>query len=373
MKIGIIQPRISYYSGGGEKTQVEYSRHLALLGHSVTIYTLKSLYPDISHFYRDLQKENLSNLKIKEFDVPDKYRYIFDQEAGEDRNRWDSESLLFNQLIFNTLQEDNPDIIFSCYILDGIFRPINIPGILHLSGYPVDKLEIRKSFLSFFDATISISNNVKEKWSEYLNESKNNYVINKGVDLIDGNGQIVSKYEKNIVFAGRLIERKGVVTLLESMKNLVKNYPDLHLWILGNGPQRDQLVQIINENVLSNNVDMVGQTDQVFGYYRMADICVFPSYEKEGLMGTVLEAMSVGKPVVTTTNNGNEDVISNGVNGILVEPRSGQQLTDAIERLLKDPVLSKKIGIEAGEYVKKNLTWEKSTAKLINVFNRIIK
>jgi len=373
MKIGIIQPRISYYPGGGEKTQIEYSKHLAWLGNEVVIYTLKAPHDKISHFYKDLLNEHINKFEVKEFEIPEKYSFIFNQEPGEDRNRWDSESLLFNQLIFNTLERDKPDIVISCYILDGIFRPISVPGILHLSGYPVDKLEMRKSFLRFFDATISISNNVKDKWSEYLNENRNNHVLNKGVDIIDGNSQFGSKYAKNIVFAGRLIERKGVVTLIESMRSLVGKYPELHLWILGDGPQKDQLLSLIKDKELDKYIDLVGQTDKVFDYYRMADICVFPSYEKEGLMGVVMEAMTVGKPVITTTNNGNEDIIENGKTGILVEPRNEKQLTKSIDKLLSSPKLCREMGHKAKIYINNNHTWEIATKKLVKILSEEIR
>lgn len=373
MKIGIIQPRVSYYPGGGEKTQLEYSKHLASAGNNVVIYTLQTPNDKVSYFYKKLIDEHIDNLEVKEFKVPSKYQFIFDQEPGEDRNRWDSESLLFNQLIFNTLEIDKPDIVISCYILDGIFRPTSIPGILHLSGYPVDKLEIRKSFLRFFDATISISNNVKDKWSEYLNEGKNNYVLNKGVDKDVGTGRIDSSYKYNLVFAGRLIERKGVTTLVESMKNLVLKYSNLHLWILGNGPQIEQLSNLIKINQLEKNIDLVGQTDNVYDYYRMADICVFPSYEKEGLMGVVMESMSVGKPVITTTNNGNEDIIKNGKTGMLIEPRNEKQLTQSIDILLSSSDLRLTIGNNAKEYISKNHTWSIATNKLLKILKSEIK
>lgn len=373
MKIGIIQPRVSYYSGGGEKTQLEYSRYLANLGNRVIIYTLETPYNSTSNFYKQLQGKHIDNLEIKEFKIPDKYRYIFDQEPGEDRNRWDSESLMFNQLIFNSLCSDKPDIVISCYILDGIFRPTEIPGILHLSGYPIDKLEIRKSFLRFFDATISISNNVKDKWSEYLSERNNNYVLNKGVDTDKGTKVIHSEFDQNLVFAGRLIERKGVVTLIESMNILKSKYPNLHLWILGSGPQQDQIKKVIEDFGLNSNIDLVGQADNVFDFYRMADICVFPSYEKEGLMGVVMESMSVGKPVITTTNNGNEDIINNGNTGILVEPRNEKQLAQSIDTLLSSPDLRLTIGNNAKDYINKNHTWSIATNKLLEILKAEVK
>lgn len=372
MRIGIVQPRISYYEGGGEKFLIEYAKNLVKARHEVVIYTLKPFNKHTSSFYKDLLTVKSPELFIREFPVPGEYRDIFAINPGEDRNRWDKESLLFNQMIFSRLNSDNLSVILSCYILDGVFRPLHIPAVIYLSGYPTDYVEIRKSLLRFFNATVSISNNVKEKWSSYFTGNKN-FVINTGVSDDDVKKTAKSKFPINIVFAGRLIERKGLETLIKTMVLLRKKYPELHLWVLGDGPYKENLESQIKVNHLLENVTLKGHTNRVFEYFRMADICVFPSYEKEGLMGVVLEAMLAGKPVITTKNNGSEDVIRNGVNGILVEPRSERQLAEAIDKILTDPILHKQIGAKAKEYATKNLTWKKATTKLIKVFNKIIK
>lgn len=371
MKIAIVQPRVSYYSGGGERIPLVHAKLLSEHGHEVIIYTTDVKGVDQSSFFKEIIGFKSNLLKIKQFEIPNKFKFLYSQPAGEDRNRWDTESLLFNQLIFDELKNDSPDILLTYYILDGIFRPLNLPSILYLVGYPSDKLDIRKSFLRFFDATISISNNVKNQWGEYLDEVKNNFVLNPGVEIDQKKTKVKSEFNFNIVFAGRLIERKGLVILLKAMKIITKKYPDIHLWILGDGPQKEKLMNKIKELKLENRVSLIGWVNNINDYFRMADICVFPSLEKEGLMGVVLEAMALGKPVVTTTKNGNEDVIKDGFSGILVEPENIEQLSNAIIDLFKDQNRRKELGENAKICVTENLTLEKFYDKFIQIIKQV--
>lgn len=372
MKIAIVQPRISYYPGGGEKTQILFSKYLALHGHLVYLYTVKASKNGRSYLYRNLLKLKLKNIIFKEIEIPKKYLYIFKQQPGEDRNRWDSESLLFNQLIFDKLNRNKPDILISSYLLDGIFKPTNIPALLFLSGYPTDKLSIRKSFLRFFDATVSISKNVKQKWGVYLKEVKNNYILNKGIEIDINNIKFDSPYPINIVFAGRLLKRKGVVTLIQAINNILILYPQIHLWILGDGPQKEKIIRMIKKYHIQKNVTLTGFVENTNCYYLMADICIFPSYAKEGLMGTVLEVMALGGAVITTTNNGNEDVIKNNVNGVLIEPKNVRKLSESIIRLLKEDEIRTNMGKKAKEFVITHLDWDQVIERYIGILEKTI-
>lgn len=371
MKIAIVQPRISYYTGGGEKLPLIHAKLLSNSGQGVTLYTTKVPKCKQSSLYRDFLFLSKNNLSIKEFKIPEKYKYLYLQTPGENRNRWDTESLLFNQMIFMDLKKDRPDIVISYYILDALFRSPELLAVLYLAGYPSDRLEIRRSFLRFFDATISISHNVKRQWGDYLNEVKQNFVLNSGVEINKGERQVKTNYSLNLVFAGRLIERKGVITLIEAMQMIVKKYPEAHLWIIGDGPQEDELVRKINSYGLNESITLTGIAQNVEDYFKMADICIFPSYEREGLMGVVLEAMSAGKPVISTKNNGNEDVIKSGINGLLIDPRNTSQLVKAVLSLIDDEKKRVEIGKKARDYVLKNLTWDTFINKFIKILQKI--
>lgn len=89
-------------------------------------------------------------------------------------------------------------------------------------------------------------------------------------------------------------------------------------------------------------------------------------------MGTVLESMAAGKPVITTTNNGNEDVITNGDNGILIEPENIEELADTMKNLLTDEQKRIAIGKKAQNFIEENVAWEKNIKKLADIFTDIL-
>lgn len=373
MKIAIIQPRVSYYLGGGEKVPLIHADLLSKKGHSVFVYTTKVKQSNQTYLYRDLKKKTIKNVSFIEFSIPTKYKYIYQIEAGEDRNRWDTESLLFNHLIYDDLKKTKPDVIISYYILDGLFKPLDIKSIVYLLGYSNEDLDIRTSFLRFFDATISISKNVQNQWIKYLGTKRHNYILNSGVDINNDKNEAVSDNNFNIVFAGRLVERKGVGILLEVFSMLKRTGIDARLWIIGDGPKKSDYIHMADKLNISSSTTFTGSVSNLKDYFRMSTVCVFPSYEKEGLMGVVLEAMSVGKPVITTINNGNEDIIKHNQNGILIKPKNKTQLFNSIFKLYKSKVVRDRIGKNARRYVIKNMTWEIFINKFNNMLNQINK
>ena len=362
-KLGIIQPRLSYYVGGGEKTTYFHAKLLPSENFEVYLYTLKPL-DKRSFVYDDLLKNKPENLHIKEFEVSEKFKYIYEMPVGEDRSRWDIESLFFSELIYKDLEKDKLNAILNYYILDGLFKPRNIKNILYLLGYSSNHSEYWKSFFGFYDLTISIGTNVREKWSQYLNPANSTSILSTGVVYPDNE---IFKFDKkflNLVFAGRLIERKGILTLLSAIEKIKDKIPNIKLHILGDGPLKEKITTEIETLKIGDNVELHGLVENPQAYFKSADICVFPSHEKEGLLGVVMEAMICGKPVITTKDNGNEGIIVNNKTGILVEPKNIEELSLEIERLAQDENLRNKMGKAAKKFAEENLLWEKHIEKL---------
>jgi len=372
MDIGIIQPRVSYYVGGGEKVPTRHIEYLCRKGHKVTLYTLKPGNKG-TFLYQSLVSKNISNLKIYEYPSTEKLEILHKIEPGQDRFRWDAESICFNNVILNDLADNNHDLILSYYLLDSLVTPSKSKTVLYLLGYTENIPEIYKALFYKYDATISISNNVKDNWNQTLDHVQNNFVLGVGVDGPKWSKKNnVKKSTIDITFAGRLIERKGIEDLLESFKTVRKRVHNARLNILGEGPLRSKLELFIKRNGLQDSVEMQGMVENVDDYYTKTDICVFPSKSKEGLMGVVLEAMSYGIPVISTTKNGNEDVIDE-TRGVLIEPGDVDSLTEQIIRLCQNPELCKRIGENAKEYFEKNLRWESNVTKLESLLEQIAK
>lgn len=374
MKIAIIQPRVSYFIGGGEKIPLVQAEYFAKMGIEVDIYTTKIPPEKQSFLYTELKKKKLCKLMFKEYQIPEKFEYIYKIIPGHSQKRWDVESLYFSELIYQDLKKNNPNIILNYYLLDGMFKPHNIPNILYLLGYPSDSHESRKAMFEFYDSVVSISENVVEKWGEQLSEIQNIQIIHSGVELpgLGDKREIKSTTKNNIVFAGRLVKQKGPQILIKSFAEIYTNNPETTLWILGDGPLKNELKSLAIKLRVSDKIRFVGVVDNPMDYYAIASLVVLPSIEREGLMGTVLEAMAAGKPVITTRGLGNEEIITNGYNGILIEPNDEKSITKEALFLLSKKELRLQMGRNAKKYVEQYLTWQENVKKFSRVFDEVI-
>jgi glycosyltransferase involved in cell wall biosynthesis len=139
-----------------------------------------------------------------------------------------------------------------------------------------------------------------------------------------------------LAFAGRLGPPKALWVALEALAAA----PEASLVIAGDGPEREHLERQVAELGLDGRVRFLGNLtrDGVLRLFRAADAVVLSS-SWENLPHTVLEALAVGTPVIATAVGGVPEVVSDGMNGLLVPPREPQALAAAIHRFLDDAAL----------------------------------
>ena len=144
------------------------------------------------------------------------------------------------------------------------------------------------------------------------------------------------RLEKNaplVVYTGRLDRAKGLGELLRAWPRVVARHPHAALWLVGEGPFRDELFQQIQDAELLESVRLPGTFDNVTEILAAADLFVLPSYA-EGLSLSLLEAMAHGVPVVASDVPGNRQVISSPEEGLLVPPRDVDTLAHAMLEVL---------------------------------------
>jgi len=350
MTLLIIQPRLSYYSGGGELMPLDLIAALLKnnIFKNITLVTTKPIdYYSSKYigFKKHVQGNN--SIKILELEVPEHFKYIYQIDAGEDRSRWDLESLNFTRMITDSeILLHNFTHCLSFYILDGLFIPKRTKNILYLLGYPKESNEIRKQLLSTYDIILANNQGVVSNWQKDMLESQFNcvQVLLQGLDFVPYTEVTPFEYDdnfKNIVFVGRLIERKGILDLIEAVSILVKKGLKIKLHIYGEGPLKERLISTIESFNLSNSIILHGFQSNIPSRLINADVCCYPSHAKEGLMSSVLEGMYYNGLVITTTNNGSEAVIDNEKSGFLVLPNSSEELAFAIDKTLKLSIHSK--------------------------------
>nr|MDJ0992905.1 glycosyltransferase family 4 protein [Dinoroseobacter sp.] len=151
------------------------------------------------------------------------------------------------------------------------------------------------------------------------------------------------------LFIARLLADKGVREYVAAAKQLKSDFPDAEFRILGpldpnpEGIERAEIDTWTKEGT----VTYLGETDDVRPFLSDASVFVLPSYYREGIPRSILEAMAMGRPVVTTTLPGCGDTVQDGVSGYLVAPRDASALAEAMRGFLNEPQLAKTMGLKA--------------------------
>lgn len=142
---------------------------------------------------------------------------------------------------------------------------------------------------------------------------------------------------RNILFVGNLIKRKGVDILMQSAATLLVLFPDLRLTIVGNGPERSQLQKLAKDLNISAAVYFANEIDDktlALTYHTSAAV-VLPSYS-EVFGVVVLEALAANRPIVATATVGASSIITDGVSGRLVPVGDSKKMACAISDLFSD-------------------------------------
>ncbi len=146
-----------------------------------------------------------------------------------------------------------------------------------------------------------------------------------------------------IVCAARLSERKRIDVLLRGLAQLPDDVPPWTCVILGLGDREAELKSLASRLGVGRAVRFVGFVSDVRPFMGAADVCVSTS-EREGLGLTLLEAMACGLPCIATNISGHDEVVRDGVTGILVPVGSPAHVTAALYELMTDPKKRKRLG-----------------------------
>jgi len=206
-------------------------------------------------------------------------------------------------------------------------------------------------------------------------------VIPMGVDLkgLFTPDPRVERKTDELLFVGRLVEKKGVHFLLEAMPAVIKKHPTVRLILAGSGPMEEELKQKAAQLHLSDKVDflgMVAQT-QLPALYQRATLAIFPfvvakSGDQEGFGLVQVEAMGCECPVIAGDLPAIHDIIAHEENGLIFPSGNTQALADAIIKLLDDPELRARLAGEGRKSVVQKFDWEAIAGKYAGVYGKLI-
>lgn len=178
---------------------------------------------------------------------------------------------------------------------------------------------------------------------------------------------------KRIISISNLKKTKGIDLNLGAVSSLVRKYPDLEYYIVGDGEERKSLENLRDELKLEDNVVFLGRLDHPQAMQRLAEADIFslPSWQ-EGFGVAYIEAMSQGKPVIGVHGEGIADVIQQGRNGILVKPQNVDDLITALDTLLADPDRARKLGEAGKKTVLEGYTWTQNAVKTVAIYEDLL-
>jgi glycosyltransferase involved in cell wall biosynthesis len=172
---------------------------------------------------------------------------------------------------------------------------------------------------------------------------------------------------------GRLVPQKGQSYLIEAMAEVAKELPKARLLVAGDGPLSPTLTQLRDHLGLEEQVTLLGQRDDVPELLEVSDIFVFPSLF-EGCPNALIEAMAMGKPCVASRIGPIEEVMEDGMTGLLVPPQSPKALAEGIVQLCTTHQEgSIKIGWQAKAVARQQFTIEAAVEKLENLYQKVLR
>jgi len=177
----------------------------------------------------------------------------------------------------------------------------------------------------------------------------------------------------NVLFVGRLEDRKGLPYLLKAYRLLRKDGVNCRLLVVGSGPQEREARRYVMTRRLSH-VEFLGRVSDAekAQLFKTADVFVSPATGRESFGIVLLEAMASGAPIVCSDIHGYKGVVQRGRQAILVPPRDARSLAAAIKELLADAALRKRMGA-AGLERAEQFGWEHITARVEAYYGFVIR
>lgn len=243
--------------------------------------------------------------------------------------------------------------------------------------------ECKKRVMEVLDTSyksIFVSNKLKKDALKYSDLGENYVVIPNGVDekdiLVEKNDEIKEEFKNKryILTAGNLIQTKGINYAIEAFARIHKQYEDLVLVIIGQGQERENLVELARSKDIEHKVIFKGKLPhkELMQYMKECYFFILPSY-KEGFGVVYIEAMSQGKVVIGCKGQGIEDVIENMVDGILVNPKDVDDLAVKMEYVINNDDSRFNMELLAKDKIITKYTWKKSAISLKEQYLEVCK
>lgn len=191
---------------------------------------------------------------------------------------------------------------------------------------------------------------------------KNKYITEEKVEVVSGSGVNMQRFEfcnlpeqMNFLMISRMIKSKGIKEYLEAAKIIKEKYKNIKFIFIGamdskqDAISKEELETYINDGI----VEYHEETNDVQSFIKRCKVYVLPSYYREGIPRTLLEALSMGRPIITTDSIGCRETVIEGKNGFLIKTKNVEQLVEKMEWCINNKNKLQDMGKESYKYCKK--------------------
>lgn len=351
--------------GGQERHVLALSKHLASMGHEVTLLTCGSYDPSNNIDGFKVTKIDFSNMMGLHL-LPFKKLSRFLSENKFDICHLHHETL-FGEVVMLAKRKLNFPLVTTLHtVMDRRF-PVK-PLLDHMS---------LRFISSSSDKVICLSPSIMQNLVKRGLDSCKCVAVPNALDVTaieDQFSNIQSLSVKNetmsdVLFVGRLEHRKGLRWLIEAFSLLHKKGKKYTLRIVGHGPMLEQLREKISENNLDDYVNLSGyiSKEELLQSYLFTKVVVIPSLY-EGVPTVALEAMAARKPLIITDIPGLNELVVNGCNGLVVPPKDSKSLATAIDKILTAPDQHLSSIETTDRQLLANFSWDVVVGKIVKTY-----
>ncbi len=259
-------------------------------------------------------------------------------------------------------------------------RRHNIPAVLSRRVDNPERPSVVRLKYRLFDHIIAISDGIRDVLLDEGVPAEKVTTVRSAIDIDEFTTDCQRKaFEQefdipagSLVLAviAQLIPRKGHRHLLDILPGLIARHPDIRVLLFGRGPEEAALKTIVEERGLKNHINFTGFRDDLPKWLPCIDIIVHPA-EMEGLGISLIQAAASGVPIIASRAGGMPEIVHDGINGLLTEPGNRTELQRALEQLIPDPALRKKMGENGRQLVEKNFSIDKMVKGNLKIYESL--
>ena len=224
----------------------------------------------------------------------------------------------------------------------------------------------KKIYSKQIDKIIAPSEYFKEMFVKDGIDSDRVEVLHNFIDVKDYDVDIDD--QGYAFYYGRLSKEKGIYNLLNAMLNI----KDRRLFVAGDGPEKDNIEQFINENNMKDRVELLGFLDsnKIKEYVRKARVVIVPSICRENCPYSVLETLAMGRPIIGSNLGGIPELVKDGEYGYVYN--NIEELTEKMKKLLDEKDLSEKMGMNAKNNAMETFSRDIYYSKILKLYKKLI-